>query len=164
MKISIQELRERASQVLKEADISGVRLVRMDCRGSHPKGGGTLVVSAQVDVSGSSPSSTQVEAGVRYAVRAALGEDDNAEEAWTVKVELAATWDHPHPEKFEELDFQCFAMAMGLPTIHPYARELLQSTVTRMGFPPYVIEMIEPVTARPDSEELDIEVTAKENA
>ena len=56
-------------------------------------------------------------------------------------------------------DLGAFAYALGVMHVHPYARETVQSSVSRLGYPPFTLDGILPPTARPDDEIIDLEST-----
>lgn len=58
---------------------------------------------------------------------------------------------------FADQDLEAFALVMGPPTVHPYARELAQSITSRSAYPAFTMGLLTPITALPDDELVQIQ-------
>ncbi len=98
----------------------------------------------------------QFDVFARYNVTA-TADDDPELEAWRVRVEHVATYRKRDDESIAEDDGVAFSAIIGLVNIHPFAREAVQSAVQRMGYPPFTLDMLEPLSAFPDDHVVELD-------
>lgn len=151
-KSTVGRLRECAGAVLSHATLLDVRVSRLHCEGTTPVKGGPFEVESNLTVSATQDENT-VHSYAFYDVRA-LSEETAA---WSVKLEMVGTWstDEGTP-KFDEEHLTCFSIAIGMMTLHPYARETIQSAVSRMGYPPFTMDLMTAPTAGADDDVVEI--------
>lgn len=161
MKIAIGELKSRANHVLDSVqEFDTVRVASLECWSHHPVLDGPFNVLPELGVrSSQSTSNDRIDVWARYQLQANTGSDDVVQ-AWGVTVEIVGSWVQNQTQKFDSLDLECFAMAIGAMALHPYAREAVQSTVGRLGYPPYTMELLTPLTAGPDENEIELDDSA----
>ena len=78
--------------------------------------------------------------------------------AWSIESEWVAKYsgdadtlsEHTHAE------LNAFAIVMGPPTVHPYARDLVQSLTGRSEHAAFTLGLLTPVSAMPDDAVIDI--------
>jgi preprotein translocase subunit SecB len=82
------------------------------------------------------------------------------ESAWEVKLEMVGLWDVADGTgQFDDEHLSCFALAIGSMTLHPYARENVQAAVSRMGYPPFTLDMLHPPTAGHDEDQIQLDAS-----
>ena len=156
MKITVAELRERASRVLVATELLDVRLLSAASQSVNPTLAGPFVVDSEVQTKSEAPDGTGfVYTLLRYKVRAVKESSDDAE-AWSVDARFVATYRMSTEEDFDDDDLTAFGLAIGLMTVHPYAREAIQSFVSRMGYPPFTLGLMAPLTGGEDSELVEV--------
>lgn len=166
--VSVGKLRERAGRVLQYVAVRDVHLHSLKSRGASPQVDGPFNVSADIRVRGIQLGEFgQVQSWAWYEVSATAQseEEESGREAWTVTMELVAEyWAHDAEEfpQFTQDELTAFSLVIGLMTIHPYARETVQSLTGRMGYPPFTLEMLDPISANEDSHVVQIETTEME--
>jgi hypothetical protein len=138
-----------ARPVEQNTDIWDVRVIHLHARSSNPAPLQPLVVQTEVEAMGRITDS-DVEVRCRYQVRAFPRPAENGEETWPADLEDEPAWEvitelsalfsarDERPE-FNEAQLSAFALSSGVAAVHPYARELIQDTVGRMGYPPYTL-------------------------
>jgi preprotein translocase subunit SecB len=119
----------------------------------HDFSGEQLRVQVELEVtSGQTEAKDVVLVKSHYSVAAASIEDE-MRQAWAVKLEMIGLWPLKEPTDFPEDQLTAFGLTVGALAIHPYARETVQSTITRTGYPPYALEILHsPVTASQNNE------------
>ena len=103
----------------------------------------------------------------RYLAEAAA--EGSQSTVWSVEMELEAGFgtDPSIRDEVGQLNIAGFGLTTGIMSIHPFARETLQATVSRMGFPPYVLPFMRLGGAQPSSEvtiDFDVPESAVEAA
>lgn len=156
MKTTVGELRRRASEALDICTLQDIRLLGASCTSSNPITVGPLVVNTQVQVKGEDRPEGEVHSFARYRLSATLDAEEPAP-AWTVEIELVAVYAKGSEAKLSHDQVSAFALAIGVMNIHPYARETAQSLVSRMGYPPFTMDLIMPLTSGPDDQEIELE-------
>lgn len=152
--VTVGRLRECVSAVLPHVQIDDVHVVRLECWGGHPVVDGPFDVDTSVLVKAEQRGGN-VDAYSLYTVSAA-GPD--GADAWNLRLEMVGVWraDDATPA-FDDEHLNCFALAIGSMTLHPYAREVVQNAVSRLGYPPFTLDMITPPTGGQDDETIEIE-------
>ena len=158
MRITVGRLRELASEVLETCDLSDIRIQGASCSSSDVIAEGPYAIDAQIQVKGVDLHEVaKVNAIAKYTVVATP--ESGGGEAWRVEADIVAAYQKSADVHFDEDHLSAFAVAIALMSIHPYAREVVQSLVSRMGYPPFTMDLLPPVTGRPDEEELDLAVS-----
>lgn len=162
MHLTVGELRAQAQVVLDQVDLLGVRANEVHATGPDASLGanpaeavGTLDVTNELGVQGRQRKEF-VDCMSRYTV-SAKSEDGGGDAAWRVSVTVVGTWQARSHPSFSEDELRAFSLVIGSITLHPYAREVVQSTVTRLGFPPYTLQMLQPLSAGADGDLVKIE-------
>lgn len=157
MKLKVAELKDNARMVLgKVEDISDVRLSSLSCEGHQIEYLGPLTVTTAIEVSGrQSRANDQVEVVVKYSLDAATPENPRRP-AWETRLEMIGTWRQSEPCALPGIALTCFAVAVGTMTLHPYAREVVQSTVSRLGYPGYTMEILNSAAESPENSEIEV--------
>lgn len=155
MKYTIGELRERASRVLDICDLHDVRLVRSETDSAHPPLLGTFDVDTDIQFKAVDRSGEALDVFARYTVTANSSESPELE-AWQVKLELAAVYRKSKNEAIDDEDAAAFAAIVAMMNIHPYAREMVQSSVQRLGYAPFTMDMLQSLGAMPDDQEVNL--------
>jgi hypothetical protein len=157
VKVTVRDLRERAGEALAVCELQDVRLLSASARSSNPVRPGPFVVNAEIRVKGEDNGEEGiVYSFARYQLVAVL-ESDEQTEAWAATVEHVATYRKNSELKLTQDQLNSFALAIGVMNLHPYARESAQSLVSRMGYPPFTMDLLHPVTGLPDEDEIEIE-------
>lgn len=162
--VTVANLRALAQGVLDHVHIEDIRLKSLSCDSSDVQIAGPYEVSTNISFRGHLRDRQVVECWIRYGVDATAGEvdaDPEARQAWSVQLELVAAFERNDgsellPE-FSADELEAFAFALGVMHVHPYARETVQSATSRLGYPPFTLDMILPPTAHPDDEVIDLE-------
>ncbi|MBM9466421.1 hypothetical protein [Nakamurella leprariae] len=166
MKLTVAELRSRASAVLDQLqDMTDVRLVSMSCEAEQPIDFGPFEVSTALSVrSPAEDSAREVYVFSKYVVQArSVQDDDSIEEArpvaWRVELEMVGTWGRRggNSALLDSADLTCFAVLVGAMALHPYARETVQSTVGRLGFPPFTMDILHSIDGGSGEVEIDVD-------
>lgn len=154
MEITVGRLRECASAVLKHTLLRDVHVARLGCQGSMPLVAGPFDVESDLSVK-----AVQVEGEIHsYSLYEVHAEAENGRPAWSITLEMVGSWETgENSPKFTQEQLTCFSLAIGSMTIHPYAREAVQSAVSRMGYPPFTMDMIQSPTSGNDDELIEIE-------
>ena len=154
--LTVGELREAAARVLNAVDLRDVALHSVSASRSAPGAVGPFTVTQDIRVRGDkSEDSTAVNSWAKYQVEARPSDMEvGGVPTWSVTVELVATYaiNSEQPEDFGADDLTAFSTVIGLMTIHPYARETIQTVTSRMGFPPFTLALLEPISSGPDDE------------
>ncbi|URM95295.1 hypothetical protein LUW76_13760 [Actinomadura madurae] len=136
--------------------------------GTHPILEGPFTVSSTLSVRGEMRTD-YLDIYTRYDINAVRTDDDadepssedhKDEPAWRVRLVLVANFaklstDAP---RFSDDELKSFAYVFGPLFMHPYAREIVQQNVAKLGYPSYTLSILEPL-ATPDDEEIEIEET-----
>ncbi|WP_323095686.1 hypothetical protein [Intrasporangium sp. YIM S08009] len=165
--VSVGELRERAARVLQAVTLRDVSLHSISAKGANPHLAGPFTVKQGINVKGeASENGDGVQAWAMYQVEAFPTSDEghpdssSAEAAWSLNIEMIA--DYPFEsgsgERFDREHLMAFSIIVGLMAIHPYARETVQNITGRLGYPPFTLEMLEPVSAGDDDDIIQIEM------
>src|SRR5680860_521004 len=152
--LTVARLRECASAVLQHVHVEDVHVVQCQVKGAHP------IVDGPFDVD----SSLVVKAVQRdgaidaYSLYEVIARRTDSVEAWRVRLEVVGVWGAPAgtPE-FDSGHLNCFALSIGMMTLHPYAREAVQTAVSRLGYPPFTLEMIASPTGGADDDVVEVE-------
>lgn len=143
-----------ASEVLSYLQIHDVRIYRTECRGAHPVADGPFQVNWSAQVRAEQPDG-DVDCFSRYDItaRGAAGV-----QAWTVVLEVVGVWRMTAGSipAFDDDHLTSFALAIGVPALHPYAREAVQSAVSRLGYPPFTLEMVSSVANGDPDDAIDL--------
>ncbi|QFG21239.1 protein-export chaperone SecB [Actinomadura sp. WMMB 499] len=165
---TVGELREIAQNILQYIEIEDINMRSLSITGTHPVLEGPFTVSTTLSVSGEMRAD-HIDLFTRYDIRAmpandddereehSLHGDDKEENAWRLKLILVATFAKQSAKipSFSDEDLKALAYAFGPLFMHPYAREIVQHNVTRLGYPPYTLSILEPLTTA-DDEEVEI--------
>jgi hypothetical protein len=157
VKLPVAQIKDLARSVLDEIDgIDDVRLASMECRASVVNLSGPLTVSSSLEVVGGQPSDREaVNVKVKYELEATTT-DESPVEAWAITLEMIGTWRLTTPTPLESAALASFGLIVGALTIHPYARELVQSTVTRLGYTGYTMELLRSPADLPSDMEVEL--------
>ncbi|TDO68986.1 hypothetical protein EV651_10120 [Kribbella sp. VKM Ac-2571] len=152
--LNVGELRKHAQPVTRWMRLSDVRLKDLRCVGTSPLLKGPFKVETTVEVSCKQVDDTMT-VGARYRVEAVSEATDDRPQAWTVRLQMVADYvgregEDEAPPQFTKDERRAFGLLVGLVTVHPYAREVIQSTSGRMGYPPFSAELLESTAAAPD--------------
>lgn len=153
-----------AQGVLDHVHIEDIRLKSLGCDSSDVLMAGPYEVSTGISFRGVLRERRAVECWIRYIVDATGAQaepESEAPQAWSVQLELIASFERNDAEKplpeFSADELEAFAFALGVMHVHPYARETVQSATSRLGYPPFTLDTILPPTAHPDDEVIDLE-------
>ena len=151
---TVGQLREWAQAVLDEVDLTNVRLRSLECRAAPRPVAGPFAVDMDLRFSGQRVDDLLVESVSTYEVVCRARESDR--EAWSVVCELVGDYRAVDDELSEFTDDQldAFAMVIGVVQLHPYARETVQSASGRLGYPPFTLDNLTPISAHPDEDEI----------
>lgn len=160
----VNVLRELAGQVLPYVRLLHVALVANTSESSLPPGG-NVSVKTDISVKCEQGETGSIVVSVLYDVLARAEGDvavsespDDAGEA--IAWRSVSQWDvYFSPEedsatvpRFDARQLESFAMMMGPPTVHPFAREFVQGLTGRGNYPPFTLELLTPLGALPDDE------------
>lgn len=150
-KRTVAELREGADRVLKRADLAAVYVASASLLTHRRDGEPPFNVDTTIQVHGELVDG-RIEARAKYVTSAHSTNDDELESPiWTVELECVASFDlAADSPAVPENDLEAFAVVMGPPTVHPYARELTQSLSSRTPYPALTLGLMRPILAFPD--------------
>lgn len=151
------DLREGAERVLAVCDLSQVYLASSHSQTHNHFVDPPFSTDTSVAVRGHQTAG-RVEAWAQYVTEASKLEDGSEAPipVWTVMVECVAVFDAAVDiPDFSDDDLEAFAVVMGAPTIHPYAREATQSLSGRSPYPAFTLGLLTPVLAMPDDFQVD---------
>lgn len=138
MTASDDDHRRAAARVGAKASLLDVRMRRIDAElltpAAEPPYTATLEISQSFDVEAEHAVYT-----LRYAVEAST--EDEKKVAYC-HVEFVALYRLPEVHDFSEDDFAAFGEVSVIFSLHPYAREAVQSVTTRFGLPPLVLDVM----------------------
>lgn len=155
--LTIRRVRECAAAVLTHARLQDIHVVHMETQGTHPIIDGPFSVDTTISVMGGQREGA-IDARSRYKVEA---KHEDGAAAWSVQLDLVGVWAIPEAAPdFDGEALSSFALAIGTMTLHPFARETVQTEVSRLGYPPFTMEMITPPTGGNDDVELEVELDA----
>jgi len=148
--LEVAQLQADTTKLLSIVALRDVRLHALQATAGIEHRGGPLTVRQSIQVRGDQVEQTRkVRTIARYEVSAALPEsaDSAVDLVWEVIVELIAEYESPDSEApmFTEQELAAISLVDGLATIHPFARETVQSTTARMGYPPFTLEAYSPI-------------------
>lgn len=151
---TIGRIRQCAGGVLKYAELRDVRVSKLLCEGVTPLVAGPFEVDSNLSVKAKQAPGL-VDSYALYDIRAT---SNTGEQAWMVRLEMVGSWETSEdaPE-WDEEHLTCFAIAIGALTLHPYARENVQSAVSRLGYPPFTLDMLTSPVAGDDDDIIDID-------
>jgi len=151
--LTVGRIRECTSQVLRYVNLLDVHIFKLLSEGTVPLADGPFDVQSNLAVRGQQRDGF-LDAYSLYQVEAKAPDES---EAWSVRLEMVGTWavEEGAPE-FDEEHLNCFAVAIGSMTLHPYARENVQSAVSRLGYPPFTLDMISSPTGGADDDVVEI--------
>jgi hypothetical protein len=157
---TVGEMRELASKVLQHVTLRDISLASLAVRGAIPLLSGPFDVEQEVSVKGEQLAGRNaVQAWAKYEVTATRHREDqpvkqsgSADPAWAVTCEIVADYpgDADSLPEFKAEELNAFALLVGLMAIHPYARETVQSMTGRLGYPPFTLEMLTPISGQAD--------------
>lgn len=157
---TVGEMRELASKVLQHVTLRDISLASLVVRGATPLLSGPFDVEQEVSVKGEQPDGRNaVQAWAKYEVTAMQNREAqpadqsiSVDPAWAVTCEFVADYpcDSGSLPEFNADELSAFALLVGLMAIHPYARETVQSMTGRLGYPPFTLEMLTPVSGEAD--------------
>jgi len=156
--ITIADLRSQASQVNDGAELDTITLVRLDFTIGEASTEQRINVENNLIVRGIA-SGRRVQALGHYWVSAQPegAPDDDAPFVWRVLIEVSANYLRNEEADFAEQDLDAFALMIGAPALHPYAREVLQSITARSPFPAYTLGQLIALSSFPDDQVLELE-------
>lgn len=170
---SVGELRRDAGKVLDVVELESVYLVDSKYESQVQAGEIKLVSAYAVETrSGRSERSVTVWVRHRAFALAVTDEDDVPKDAaelseafvderyaWRAETDWVAEYSAPagSTDAFTTKELNAFAMVLGPPTVHPYARELVQSLVARGRYPAFTMGLLIPISAMRDDEVIEIE-------
>lgn len=156
MKLPLEEVKRRSDPIAARVPSLEIRLTDMRCHANGPLAASAYTVSSEIGVSAQASDSSGVRTLTTYRVTAVPSVDDSPELAgddafdpastgWSIDAVFQTTW-KPQPgtdlPEFEPLDLQCFSALYAGVVVHPYARELVQSTIARVGYPPFTLDLL----------------------
>ena len=152
---TVASLREAADRVLQTADLEEVYLVRSVFDSSELDAKPPFSASTTLQVKGSHVPG-RIDVRARYQTVATVG-DDEPDVVWSAEVECVAVFSVPEDLPIHsDDDVEAFAIVMGGPTLHPYAREYTQSLTAKSAYPAFTLGLLVPVLAFPDDHELEL--------
>jgi len=142
VKLKVSQIKAGARSVLDQVTtIKEIRIASLECHGEPVPHSGMLTVNTDVGVGVSqNEDKSSIEVRVEYAVVSTTPEEPVVE-AWRVILTVVGVWDQDAEKQFSHPDLWSFAVLVGVMTLHPYAREIVQSAVSRMGYPAYLMEI-----------------------
>lgn len=152
--LKLGDLRHLAAVVADSVHLHDVRLANLSCKGTNPLLAGPFDVTTELQVAGS-VNKDGVQVSARYRVSSLSEADPERSEAWHVRLRFDAEfqWDAGADEdspSFSKEETRAFGLLVGLTTIHPYARETVQSLSGRLGYPPFSLELMESLVVASD--------------
>jgi hypothetical protein len=163
-RVQVGQLRMWAQDVLDAVQVKNVRLKTLRAESSEQVRSGPYEVTTLLTFEGLQLDDATIETASRYAVTCRMmDEDTNAEpeDVWSIHCDLRVTFgvEDPGPSVtgFSADQLDAFAAVIGVMHAHPYAREAVQSTTGRMGYPPFTLDLLMPISARPDDELIEFE-------
>jgi preprotein translocase subunit SecB len=130
-----------------------VRVFKLLSEGTVPLADGPFEVQSNLAVRAEQRDGF-IDAYSLYQVEAIAADES---QAWSVRLEMVGTWTvEAGAPDFDDEHLNCFAFAIGSMTLHPYARENVQSAVSRLGYPPFTLDMISSPTGGADDDVVEI--------
>lgn len=151
---AIGDLREDAKVVLEHADLEQVYAVNTSLQVHDRNQVPPLTVESDLRVRGEQIGD-RVEAWARYETTARRDPSDgtDADEAieggvvvdvWTVRIECVAVFKLDDPDlSLTDDQVEAFALLVGMPTVHPYAREWTQTLTGHSQYPAFTMGLID---------------------
>lgn len=167
-------LRSRAGTVLKDVSLEQVFLASCQMQTQDAPNNGTLRVAYGTQTGAERSATGTIRVRVKYAVFA-LGADDDlplpddAGELTTEQIDERFVWridaewvaqfvgDAAAVTDHQDEDITAFSVIMGPPTVHPFARELVQSLTGKGEHPAFTLGLMTPVSALPDDEVIELD-------
>ncbi len=145
-----QQVRLLGSHVVAHTELQTIRLEAIHLT-SRPFEAGPMGadVTLQVDTTRTSPVTVLVTS--IYAVHAWRAEDSDGtetvraggeEDLWTVEATVTAQYAADPDCDLHGAHLLAFGATSGALAVHPYAREIVQTAVSRAGYPPFTLSML----------------------
>jgi hypothetical protein len=155
VEISVRNLRDNAQRVLDVAELAEVALQGAEFKAHETDPIETLETKVELNVH-SGRNENWVLARCEYSVEATeVGNSANV--AWTAKIECIAYYECKSPSQFTSEELQSFALIVGAPTLHPFARSHLQMLTALSRYPAYTLGLLKPLSALPDEHVISID-------
>jgi preprotein translocase subunit SecB len=156
-KLKVSEVRERSNMVAAQLEGISVRLTQLSANAPDVVLREEMVVETKLSVRGNYDEEG-VYSSSHYDVIAKTVPDEST--VWQIQAEFVSTWKkRPNAVKLDFVDAHCFALSIGALVLHPYARECIQSTITRMGYPAFSLDLLaSPLLTNDENEYLEIEL------
>jgi len=137
------------------AGIHGVFTNDIRAEAHLPPLDGPFILENNVNVMGQQ-SDQEMLVTARYVVTA-ITDNDDSDTAWTVEFKTVGVWElKSEAGEISHEALQSFALGYGVTTLHPYARETVQSLTGRLGYPGATIEiLVSPILGDEDIEIAD---------
>lgn len=154
-RVSVGEIKRRGLSVATVATLRSINLSRLNCESAFPLRSGALSVNSQL--------SFGVKKEIGFFVVASkyvlVAQNEASESAWKLELELLGAWDLTEEVStdFSLMDYNCFALASGVMTLHPFARETIHNITSRSGYPPMTMDILISPLARPEDEFVEFE-------
>lgn len=161
--VRVADLRSWASDVLNEVSIKDVRLRRLEADSGERPVEGPYSVSTELRFRGEQVDHRTIETISEYRVVCTQADEaadapEDGTEVWHVECELRGSFladEEKDLVPFGPDQLNAFAMVVGVIHIHPYARETVQSISSRLGYPPFTLDGLTPITALSDDSLVD---------
>jgi hypothetical protein len=142
----IADIRASAAKVLDHVKLTDVRLATLTADAAGPVAPGPFDVSTDISWKAVLGENT-IEVWAQYGVAAVRAADIRADgtapnSVWSIEMEQVGSWTITTPVQFADDELDCFAMAVGVMVVHPYARTTVQNIVGQLGYPPFTLEMM----------------------
>ncbi len=138
-----EELGRLTASTNMAVELIDVRLQALEAHRSNFTHRGTLTVEVVLETKGRQGEDV-LETRSRYiaAARPVDNSDESDDEAWVVVAEFTATFEKAPDAQLSEDQVSVYSMTTGAMAIHPYARQLIQETTARLGYPPFTMELL----------------------
>lgn len=169
--ITVGELRKDAQAALDHVSLSDIYLADGKWSCSDPASlGSDLTVDSAVQVRGELADS-ELRVWVRYRVTAtasgiaeaareaweAFGDIELPDVAWNSDSEWVASYAYDgDASTLDSRQVHSFALVMGPPTVHPYARHLVQDWTSKSWFPAFTLDLLSPISGLPDDASVQV--------
>lgn len=117
---------------LSQVYLAAAHLVTHEFRQDPP-----FTSDTNVQVKYERPRADTLEIWARYVTNVSTAEEDPAARTpvWTIEVECVAEYELAGDAQLQDLGCEAFAVLVGAPAIHPYAREWTQSLSSQSRYP-----------------------------
>lgn len=170
--VTVGEIRELAGEVLENVELRSVFLLSAT-HSNHPPSESSEISAVWTIHLAASQTDAAIEVKVRYEAYAVdstvlpqEGEIDSevldehylwrSESEWMI-IYANSTQEVP---RFGKPQLDAFAMVMGPPNAHPYARQHLQSMTAMGPYPAFTMELFTPVTSFPNETVFELSETS----